>query len=170
VPEAAADQAAIYQLAYVEGIRVLEDQARTLEQNRVRMMTLLGAGTATSALLVSVIFKVKPSDQDALYYMGVAAGALLFLGMLARCVQALRPKYTWHFNLSPKIIIDGYADHEVPASLAETHRALALILEQNIDHNEVNLSLFRKWLSQALALFLLDLLVWVSLAAKAALR
>lgn len=50
--------------------------------------------------------------------------------------------------------------------MAETHRQLALITQVNIDHNEVNLARLRKWLDQALWLFLAALMVWVLLAVK----
>lgn len=166
--ESADDRAAIYALAYDEGIRVLEDQARTLEQMRVRMMTLLGTATAASAFLVGFVLKAKPVAREGLYWVGLGLGAVIFVGILVRCYQAVRPKYVWRFNLSPKVIIEGYADHDVPASLGETHKQLALVTATNIDHNDANLSRFRKWLGQALVLFLVDTLIWILLAVKVA--
>lgn len=79
------------------------------------MMALLGAATASSAFLVGIALRAEHRERDEiLVIVGLALGGVLFGGMVFRCLQALRPKYTWRFNLSPKIIVEGYADHEVP--------------------------------------------------------
>ncbi len=165
----AENQAAIYELAYREGIRVLEDQVRTLEQLRVRMVAILGTTTTVTAFLAGIVLKAQGKDRDLIFHIGVAGGVLLFAGVVWRCYVALRPKYVWRFNLSPATIVDGWADHEQPATLAETHRGLALVLQENIDENQVNLNWMHKTLLyQALVLLILDIAWWACLTAKVA--
>ncbi len=160
------DRPAIYMLAYDEGIRVLEDQARTLEQLRVRMALLLGTATTASAFLAGVVAKAHQDDQDAWYWIGVTLGSVLYAAVLLRVAQALRPKYIWRFNMSPRTIVEGYADHDIPATLAETHRGFALINDENIVHNEKTLSRIRVWLDQALTFMIAEIALWALLVAK----
>jgi hypothetical protein len=165
----AEERAAIYELAYREGIRVLEDQERTLDQLRVRMVAILGTATTVTAFLAGIVVKAQGKDRDLVFHIGVVVGVLLFAGVAWKCFDSLRPKREWHFNLSPKTIVDGYADHEQPATLAETHRLLALILQTNIDHNQVNLDWMQnRLLYQALVLLIIDIAWWACLTAKVA--
>lgn len=166
VTPASDDEAgAIYALAYKEAVRVLEGQAVTLEQIRGRLTTVLAVATTASAFLVGVVAKANSVDQTAPYWTGVAIGILLYACLLVRTVQILRPTYEWHFNLSPKGIIEGYADAEPPATLAETHRLLALFHDENIVHNEGHLSTMRNRLDQSLWIFILEIACWAWLTA-----
>ncbi|MDQ6946023.1 MAG: hypothetical protein M3256_07060 [Actinomycetota bacterium] len=66
------DRAAIYELAYLEGIRVLEGQARTLEQLRVRVAAVLATATTASAFLVGIVAKANGTDKDGWYWSACA--------------------------------------------------------------------------------------------------
>lgn len=165
----AEEQAAIYELAYREGIRVLEEQVRTLDQLRVRMVAILGTATTVTAFLAGIVAKAQGKDRDVVFHIGVVVGVLLFAGVAWKCFDSLRPKREWRFNLSPKTIVDGWADHEQPATLAETHRGLALVLQENIDHNQTNIDwMHKKLLYHALVLLILDIAWWACLTAKVA--
>ncbi|MDQ6946024.1 MAG: hypothetical protein M3256_07065 [Actinomycetota bacterium] len=72
------------------------------------------------------------------------------------------------FNLSPKTIVEGYADHPTPATLAETHRLLSLFLEENIAHNDANLFRMNRMLTGALGASILTIALWACLTAKVA--
>ena len=162
------DRADIYALAYDEGIRVLEGQARTLEQTRLRIAAVLTIATTSSAFAGGIVAKAAADDQDAVYWIGVALAVGLHLAIVWWTVRALQPRYTWHFNLSPKMIVEGYADHETPASLAETHRHLALILDENIDHNQAHLDRMHRRLGWVLGCLVAELACWAWLVMKVA--
>lgn len=162
------DRDAIYKLAYDEGTRVIGDQVGALEKTRNLVAAIIGTATTATAFLVGIVVRADGNERDRIFYIGIIGGLLLFAGMMWRCFEALQPKYVWHFNLSPKTIIDGYADHDEPATLPETHRALALILQENIDHNQVNLDRLRKLSHQALVLLVLELAWWTCLTVKVA--
>ncbi|HEV7720967.1 MAG TPA: hypothetical protein VGO60_06770, partial [Iamia sp.] len=111
------DQAAIYELAYREGIRVLDEQAVTREQLRVRITAVLTTATAGTAFLVGVVADAASRDQDWLYWAGVIVGSVLYVVLLACAVLLMRPRQPWRLNSSPEGIISGYAEGEPPATL-----------------------------------------------------
>ena len=162
------DQAAIYELAFKEGVRALEDQARTLEQLRVRMAGLLASAVAPTVVFFEPVANARDSERDWLFWLLAGLGTLLLIAVFDRVRRGLRPRFEWRLSLSPRIIVEGYADDDPPASLAETYKELALRLDDNLKHNEGNLTCIQGWLQHALWLVPVELLVWVGLRVKIA--
>lgn len=160
------DQAAIYELAFKEGIRVLDEQAATREQLRVRIAAILATATTGTAFLVGVVARAKTPDQDWLYWSGVALGSTLYGVLLICAVVLLRPKQPWRLNSSPAVLVGGYAEGDPPATLPETHRNLALFSEENIDANQATIVRMQTWLGRALIVVILELVTWGLLVVK----
>jgi hypothetical protein len=162
------DQAAIYELAYSEGIRVLDEQAATREQLRLRIAAVLTTATTGTAFLVGVVAKAASSDQDGIYWAGVIVGALLYSSLLFCTYKLVRPKQIWRLNNSPETLISGYAEGDPPATLPETHRQLALFADENISANQTILVWMQQYLSVALLIMIADLVTWAALVVKVA--
>jgi hypothetical protein len=158
----------LHELAYNEGLRALGDQTRTLDQIRVRVAGVLGTSTTASAFLVGIVAKAADDRQDCWYWLGVVLGASLYAVVLGLSLSVLRPRYEWRFNVSPQVIIDGYADTTPPATLSETHRLLAEAYDRNIQHNQINLYLMQQRLTQAMGAMVAELACWACLLAKVA--
>lgn len=158
----------VYALAYAEGIRTLGNQAATLDQIRVRSAGVLTTATVASVFLVGLATGAQPSDQDLTYWVLVVLGTLLYAALLVIVVFLQLPRYRWKFDISPRLIVEGYADATPPASIDEAHRGLAVHVDGNITRNRRNLDQMHGQMGTALLLLVAEIAVWAILVAKTA--
>lgn len=167
-PDPTEAQADLYELAYDEGIRGMEMQSASLDQLRVRMTWVLGTATTASAFLVGVVAKAGDADKDLVYWVGVAVGAVLYGYLMLLVALMLRPTFEWGFRVSPRTIIEGYADDPTPATVPETHRTMALNFDRHIEENQDNLNFMHKQLARALVVLIAEVACWAWLLIKVA--
>ena len=103
-----------------------------------------------------------------MYWGLVFAGAVLYAVLLVLVVGVQLPRFRWKFHMSPAVIVHAYADGDPPASTSETHRALALIIDENIKHNTSNLNRMHRVLGLSLVLLVLEIAAWAILVARTA--
>lgn len=163
-----ADRDEIYALAFSEGTRALDNQAGTLDQARVRSAGVLTTATVASAFLVEVVLDADKSERDFLYWGLVLAGSVLYAVLFVLVVGVQLPRFRWKFHMSPAVIVHAYADGDPPASTSETHRALALFIDENIEHNKSNLNRMHRVLGLSLVLLVLEIAAWAILVARTA--
>jgi len=126
-------------LAYQEGERSIDDQARTLESLRARAATLFSAAGVIGGFLVGLALNKTPTTQlRGLGWLGLTVGAAAFL-VVAVAVVAIWWPVTMHVRLDPGRLIVDYIESESPATLAELHREIALWRHQQINSNSVRL-------------------------------
>lgn len=167
-PQPTDAQADLYELAYDEGIRGMEIQSASLDQLRVRMTWVLGTATTATAFLGGVVAKAGKADKDLVFWVGIVVGLVLYGYLMLLVVLMLRPTFEWGFRVSPRTIIDGYADDPIPATVPETHRTMALHFDRHIEENQENLNFMHKQLARALAVLIAEVACWAWLVIKVA--
>jgi hypothetical protein len=158
----------VYALAFAEGIRTLGNQAATLDQLRIRSAGVLTTATIASVFLVGIATGAYPSDQDLMYWILVMLGTVLYAALLVLVVLLQLPRYRWKFDVSPRLIVEGYADARPPATIDEVHRELAFFIDGNIAHNRRNLEHMHGQMGTMLLLLVAEVAVWAMLVAKTA--
>lgn len=129
-------EAGIYRLAYDEALRVLADQVATLDRVRTRAAGILSLAIIAGTFLADVILSETDPRRGLLFWNGIEVAGIGYAAMLGLSISIVRPRSGWKWNMSPRGIIEGYADTAPPATLEETHRQLALFHDNNINSNQ----------------------------------
>ena len=152
------EQAAMMALAYQEGNRSIDDQARTLENLRGRAATLFSAAGVIGGFLVGlVVNKTSTTQFSSLGWPGLAVGAGTFL-VIAIVTMAIWWPATMQIRLDPGRLIVDYIETEPPATLADIHREVALWRHQQINTNSAVLHRRVNLLLMALSAFPLEVI------------
>lgn len=149
----ASGQAAIYELAFREGIRVLCDQSVVRESLRTGAGLLLSAAAIATSLLGGAALEDGPSP---LSWTAIGAFVLLGLGI----VLMLWPDRDDVQFARPGALVQSYAD---PGSidLWVVHRDLALHLDFSCQANRDYLDRLIITFRGCSALLLIEIILWV---------
>jgi hypothetical protein len=155
------DDGTPYQLAYESSVRAISDQASVLESLRSRAGTMLAAAALVTSFFGGQALVQARLDLEPWSLVGVAVAA--FVGLALSTVVILWPFDFW-FSVSAAgmlAIVEEREDAE-PVTAREAYRELALILENNYDHN---LPIIRRltWLFRVAILFLVvEVGAWIA--------
>jgi|SRR5580698_1605493 hypothetical protein len=141
-----ADQADLYEIAYAESQRTLDDQQDELKGMRDRAVSFTAFVGAATAFLVGTGLQVKHRDAG-FYTIAIIASVLSSLS-IALLIALLNPstRKKWDYRLSAKSLISGWIETEVPVpSVAHFLRALATKYDDMRATNEILLSSLRTW-------------------------
>jgi hypothetical protein len=123
---------ATYRIIYDEAVRAITNQRDAVDELRARAGTLLAAVNIATAFLAGTSLATPVSP--------FAAGAFgCFAVAVLLCVAVLWPSQGWVFTFNAGLLVRDYAEASPPASAAETHRDLALWLQQHYEENEPRL-------------------------------
>lgn len=155
------DLDSVYQLAYDEAKRALTDQASALDALRGRAGTLLAVAALATSFLGGLVFEGGTPKGWA-----PQVGIFAFIAVVLLSLLVLLPLPGWKFTASPKAIVRDFIEADPPASLAETHRELALRFDEWLDRNEKRLNR-RYWtLIAASALLAVEVGAWLLVLTK----
>lgn len=145
-------------LAYQEGERSIDDQARTLESLRARGATLFSAAGVIGGFLAGLALnKTSTALLSGLGWVGVIVGGAAFLVVAVATVAIWWPA-TMQIRLDPGRLIVDYIESEPPATLADIHREIALWRHQQINTNSQVLDRRVKLLLVALMAFPIEVI------------
>lgn len=113
------------ELAYAEGVRAIEQQARMVDELRSRTGVLL-----TGASIVASFLGAKALNGSGINLVIALALAAFALG-LAAAVAILWPR-EWRWAMQPRILLEDWADE--PSRRADT-TALRRFLAEKLDDN-----------------------------------
>ncbi len=119
----ASSQAAVYELAYREGLRVLSEQGMVRDALRTGAGLLLSAAAIATSFLGGAALESTPSWPS-----WVAIGAFVLLGV--GVVLVLWPSRDDGRFARPALLVQTYADSE-SLELALVHRDLALHMDSS---------------------------------------
>jgi hypothetical protein len=150
------DLDSVYELAYEEGKRALTDQASALDALRGRAGTLLVAANLATAFLGGLVFRDGMPNGWA-----PRVGIFAFSGVVLLSLLLLLPVRGGGFTVSAKALVRDFIEAEMPASLAETHRELALRFNEWLDRNEKRLNFLYTVFAVASALLAIEVGAWL---------
>jgi hypothetical protein len=164
------EAAAIYNIAWEEGRRRVDDQLAELEGIRTRSLQYLALTLTATAFLVGS--SIRTAERDLLFYsLAGAATACAFFALCLGLVVLLgrwwflgTRRLTWKFRMSGQALVD-WAEHEVPSPPSEAvfTRALAKEYDKMFEHNANGLRIVRNLYAVAVALAFVSVLTWVAL-------
>lgn len=142
----------LYQVAYEEGRRTLDDQTDELNRMRDRAVNFAVFAGAATAFLVGT--GLQASHRDFTFYtiaiLASALSALMIFLLFILLNPAKRRRELWNYRLSPKSLVQGWIETEVPVpSKTQFNRELARVYDDMIIKNEVILGALRtayRWL------------------------
>jgi hypothetical protein len=135
-----AGDAALYRIAYEQGLRTLEDQRDELNGARNRAGQVMALVASATAFLVGT--GMAEAKRDLVFYclavLGTIGTAVAFIGLW----NVLSPQRKFNLAMDPQTLVDKWIDRQVPGrpSEAELLRALAEVLQGMIDANEEHLA------------------------------
>jgi hypothetical protein len=152
------DQDAVYQLAYDEAKRALEQQAAALDNLRSRVGTLLAVVSLSTSFLGGIALQGKTPEE---WWSWAAIGVfLLAVGLaLYLLVPTVRPG--WVFSMNAKTIVEEYAEGEHPRDLPTAHKYLALYLQRHFEQNAKRLSGLYGLFTAASVLLGVEVVLWL---------
>lgn len=155
------DSTNILKVAFELGLKRLDSQANRLESIRGRAITLTSLVLAATGLLLKEVLVAGPKHGWVAHEVWPTsiAGGLTAAALLVGVRLAWASGH-WDFAFSSSTIIEGWVDHEQPATLAEMHRDLALQCETNVEANEKRLDRLYSYANVELVLFVLALGCW----------
>jgi hypothetical protein len=161
------EHAELYQVAYEESQRTLDDQQDELNHMRDRSVSYVSFVGAATAFLVGT--GLTHSDRDWLFYLLAGVASVLTLAMIVFAWLLLNPSNVkpWSYRLSARVLIADWIEKDVPApTKAELVRELAVTYDEMQTDNEVFLSnlrtLYRNLITSGVAqLVFWGALVWV---------
>lgn len=116
------------ELAYQEAVRAISGQADTIDKLRGQTTALLGAGSVATAFLGAQGVGTRGLSGWGL----VATVCFGALGLLT--VALLFPRDGWRFTLSPRYLVESYAEAP-PASAEQLYYDIASNLDEQFDFN-----------------------------------
>jgi hypothetical protein len=125
------DLDSVYELAYEEAKRALSNQASALDALRARAGTLLAVAALATSFLGGLVFQNDTPEGWAPQF-----GIFAFIAVVVLLLLVVLPLPGWRFTLSARAVIRDFVEADSPASLAQTHRELALRFDQWLDRNE----------------------------------
>lgn len=141
----------VYEVAYREAVRAVDEQAKVLEQIRARAGTLLSAAGLTAAVFGLATKDVTAHHGAARWALRVAAVA--FVGLAAATVAVWRPARHCWFLMDARLIIRDSIEDDAPLTEERLYRDLAL---HHGEHAERNTKIIRwrlHWYVGALVAF-----------------
>lgn len=156
----------LYQVAYEEGRRTLDDQTDELNRMRDRAVNFAVFVGAATAFLVGTGLQAPHRDSTfyAIAILASALSALMILLLFIVLNPAKRRKEYWNYRLSPGSLIQGWIETEVPVpSKAQFNRALANVYDDMIKRNETVLSALRAAYRWLVVTGSVQLMVWAAL-------
>lgn len=159
--EPGSPQGQILKLAFELGTKRLDTQAARLEILRTRTVTLTSLILGAAGLLIKESITGGAKGGWAVHELipALVAGTFTTVGLILG-VWLAWPTGDWKLAFSAQTIIEGYVDHEVAATVDETHRNLAMLCDENANFNEKRLSHLYFVTSIQLASFALALGGW----------
>lgn len=131
------DAAELYNVAYAESQRTLDDQQDELKGMRDRAVAFTTFVGAATAFLVGTGLSV--THRDITFYTLAAVASALSAVWILLLIALLNPrkKKPWNYRLSAESLITGWIETEVPGpSKAQFLRALALTYDEMRTANE----------------------------------
>ena len=145
-----------YALAFDEGKRALAEQRRTLQETRDRAGRLVSVAAAIASLGATLAFgDARLARLTAWGAFAAVAAALGFVVVVSASALIWRPMHGAFF-FDPAMLVDDYVEREPHASIGDLHRDLAFHLGHHAHTNAVELSRRLRWLTIALAGFVLE--------------
>jgi hypothetical protein len=146
---------------YQEALRALTHQQSVIESLLNRAGILIFALSFANSLLGARALTDGVGAWD-------WAALVSLVGVGALAVVVLWPYYNFWFRFDPRELIARYVEGESPASISDMHRELALRIEADMRRNGRLIRRMRIACEVALALLLVNLVVWlVSIAGTA---
>lgn len=146
---------ATYALVYAEAERALKQQQDVLAEARGRAAVLLSATAIATSFLGGIAL-----DRRTVGPFGVAAIVLFVLVGLA-CLAVLLPIPGWRFRFTARKLLTIYVEGSPPASLADTHRDLALHADDDVKSNNARIGLLWWAVRAAMLLLILEVTAWL---------
>lgn len=159
-----ADHADLYQIAYEEAQRALDDQAgeiRSMRDRAVQFTVFVGAATA---FLVGT--GLQSAHRDAAFYALASIASLLSAVLIALLIVVLGPskRNLWHYRVSARLLISAWIETQVPPpSNGHFFRRLAEQYDDWRVKNEKLLSGLRKWYRWLIIVGAAQVTVWAAL-------
>jgi len=152
------DQGDLYQLAYDEATRAVEQQAAALDNLRSRVGTFLAVVSLSTSFLGGIALQGKAPVGRLSW---AAIGVFLLAVGLALFLLVPTGRRRWVFSMNAKTIVEEYAEGEHPRDLATAHRYLALYLQGHFDRNAERLDRLY-WLFTAASVLLgAEVVLWL---------
>lgn len=116
--------ASVYEVAYREAVRAVDEQAKVLEQIRARAGTLFSAAGVTAGVLGVAVDRAKTqtTTTECALLMAVIAFVILSLATVA----VWWPVRNGWFLMDARLIIRDAIEGDEPSSWDDLHRDLAL--------------------------------------------
>jgi len=156
----------LYQVAYEEGRRTLDDQTDELNRMRDRAVNFAVFIGAATAFLVGT--GLQTPHRDSIFYtiaaLASALSALMILLLFVVLNPAKRKRELWNYRVSPNSFVVGWIETEVPVpSKTQFNRELAGVYDTMILKNEVILGSLRSAYRQLIVVGSVQLMVWAAL-------
>jgi hypothetical protein len=156
----------LYQVAYEEGRRTLDDQTDELNRMRDRAVNFAVFVGAATAFLVGTGLQA-PHRDSTFYAIAILASALsaLMIFLLFRVLNPAKVKKEfWNYRMSPKSLIQGWIETDVPVpSKAQFNRELARVYDDMVLKNEAVLGGLRTAYRWLIVIGSAQLMVWAAL-------
>ena len=148
---------AMYELAYQEAKRALEDQAHTVTEVRSRAGQLIAAAAITTSF-----FGAQAITGHHLHPASWVA-IVCFIALSLAVLVILWPRDDWEFAVSPADLIATYIEptEESPVDLPAIHRDLALHMNKSILRNRHQLLLAFRAFRTGSVLLGAEVVAWV---------
>jgi len=156
----------LYQVAYEEGRRTLDDQTDELNRMRDRAVNFAVFVGAATAFLVGTGLQAPRRDSSfyAIAILASALSALMIFLLFIVLNPAKRRKEYWNYRLSPKLLIQGWIETEVPVpGKAQFNRELARVYDDMVTKNEAVLGALRTSYRWLIVTGSAQLMVWAAL-------
>jgi hypothetical protein len=156
----------LYQVAYEEGRRTLDDQTDELNRMRDRAVNFAVFVGAATAFLVGTGLQAPRRDSTfyAIAILASALSALMIFLLFMVLNPAKRKKELWNYRLSPKLLIQGWIETEVPVpSKAQFNKELARVYDDMVMKNETVLGTLRTAYRWLIVVGSAQLMVWAAL-------
>lgn len=154
----------LYQIAYQESQRTLDDQQDELNHMRDRSVSFIAFVGAATAFLVGT--GLTDTHRDGVFYLIASLASLVTLAMIVLMWLLLKPSYgkKWNYRLSAKVLIAEWIEKDVPApSKGELVRGLAETYDEMQAENETLLTSLRTLYQMLIAAGIIQLVLWGAL-------
>ena len=155
---------ALYEIAYREAQRALDDQQAELRGMRDRSVQFTAFVGAATAFLVGA--GLHPSHRDASFYALAIVASALSVALILLLITLLFPRRhkLWHYRLSANDLITGWIEpRDRPPSHAHVIRRLARRLDRMRIENEKLLGSLRTWYGWLVIVGAVQVAAWTAL-------